>query len=74
MVAPKAIVALGGPAAKTLLHTDTGITQLRGRWYAYKAIPLMPTFHPAFVLRTYTEEVRRQVWEDMKKVMEKLKG
>ncbi len=74
LIAPKAIVALGGPAAKTLLHTSTGITMLRGRWASYKSIPVMPTFHPAFVLRTYTEEVRRQVWDDMKKVVEKLKS
>ena len=74
LIAPKAIVALGGPAAKTLLRTETGITMLRGKWGSYKTIPVMPTFHPAFVLRTYTEEVRRQVWEDMKKVMEKLKA
>ena len=74
LIAPKAIVALGGPAAKTLLHTNTGITMLRGHWASYKSIPVMPTFHPAFVLRTYTEEVRRQVWDDMKKVVEKLKS
>ena len=74
LIAPKAIVALGGPAAKTLLHTATGITMLRGRWASYKGIPVMPTFHPAFVLRTYTEEVRRQVWDDMKKVVERLKS
>jgi DNA polymerase len=73
LIAPKAIVALGAPAAKTLLRTSSGITQLRGRWHLYNGIPVMPTFHPAFVLRQYTEEVRRSVWEDMKKVLEKLK-
>jgi len=72
LVAPKAIVALGSPASKTLLNTTQGIMSLRGRWHAYKGVPLMPTYHPAFVLRQYTEEVRRAVWEDMKKVMEKL--
>ena len=72
LIGPKAIVALGGPAAKTLLHTEVGITKLRGTWQSYKSIPVMPTFHPAFVLRTYTDEVRRQVWDDMKKVMAKL--
>jgi len=72
LIAPKVIVALGGPAAKTLLHTEAGITALRGRWQSYKSIPVMPTYHPAFVLRTYTEEVRRQVWDDMKQVMAKL--
>ncbi|HLX62766.1 MAG TPA: uracil-DNA glycosylase [Planctomycetota bacterium] len=74
LISPRVIVALGAPAAKTLLNTSSGITSLRGRWHWYKTIPVMPTFHPAFVLRQYTEEVRRQVWEDMKKVMEKLKS
>lgn len=73
LVAPKAIVALGSPASKTLLNTTSGIMSLRGRWHAYKGIPVMPTYHPAFVLRQYTEEVRRAVWDDMKKVVEKLK-
>lgn len=73
LVAPKAIVALGSPASKALLNTISGIMSLRGRWHAYKGIPVMPTYHPAFVLRQYTEEVRRAVWDDMKKVVEKLK-
>lgn len=74
LISPRVIVALGAPAAKTLLNTSSGIMSLRGRWHWYKTIPVMPTFHPAYVLRMYTEEVRRQVWEDMKKVMEKLKS
>lgn len=73
LIAPKAIVALGSPAAKTLLNTIQGIMSLRGRWHMYKGIPVMPTYHPAFVLRQYTEEVRRAVWDDMKKVMERVK-
>lgn len=73
LVSPKVIVALGSPAAKTLLNTTTGIMSLRGRWHMFRGIPLMPTFHPAFVLRTYTPEVRGQVWSDMQQVMEKLK-
>jgi DNA polymerase len=73
LAAPKVIVALGSPAAKTLLKTDEGIMSLRGRWFSYRGIPLMPTYHPAFVLRQYTEKVRRAVWEDMKLVMAKLK-
>jgi DNA polymerase len=66
------IVALGAPAAKFLLETSTGITKLRGIWHEYKAIPVMPTFHPAFLLRNYTKLTRGQVWSDMKQVMEKL--
>lgn len=74
LVAPEVIVALGSPAAKMLLGTDQGIMSLRGKWFNFRGIPLMPTYHPAFVLRRYTEEVRRAVWEDMKQVMARLKG
>lgn len=74
LIAPKVIVTLGAPATKTLLKTTQGIMALRGRWFAFNGITVMPTFHPAFVLRSYTEENRRAVWEDMKKVMAKLKG
>jgi uracil-DNA glycosylase len=73
LIAPKVIVTLGGPATKTLLQTSQGIMSIRGRWFAYKGIPVMPTYHPAFVLRSYTEENRRAVWDDMKKVMERIK-
>ncbi|HYF48864.1 MAG TPA: uracil-DNA glycosylase [Planctomycetota bacterium] len=73
LIRPKVIVTLGRPATKTLLNNAQGITSLRGRWFSYRGIPVMPTFHPAFLLRTYTEENRRAVWDDMKKVLEKLK-
>lgn len=69
LLEPKVIVALGSPAAKTLLKTSSGITQLRGRWQLYRGIRVMPTYHPAFVLRQYTHETRRQVWDDMQQVM-----
>jgi uracil-DNA glycosylase family 4 len=72
LIAPKIIVALGSPAAKTLLQTNQGIMSLRGRWAMYRGIPVMPTYHPAFLLRSYTEENRRAVWDDMKKVVDKL--
>lgn len=65
-IAPKAIVALGSPAAKTLLETRTGITRLRGNWHEFRGIPVMPTFHPAYLLRAYTKENRIKVWEDLK--------
>ena len=65
-IGPKAIVALGSPAAKTLLDTRTGITRLRGQWHDFNGIPVMPTFHPAYLLRAYTPENRRKVWEDLK--------
>jgi uracil-DNA glycosylase family 4 len=65
-IAPRVIVALGSPAAKTLLGTKTGITQLRGNWGRFRGIPVMPTFHPAYLLRAYTVENRRLVFEDLK--------
>lgn len=69
VVRPKAIVALGGTPAKHLLGTSTGITRLRGAWRSCRIgdldVPVMPTFHPAFVLRQYTTEVRAAVWQDL---------
>jgi DNA polymerase len=65
-IAPKVIVALGKPAASLLLGREVAITKVRGVWHAYRGIPVMPTFHPAFVLRQYTPENRRLVWEDLK--------
>ncbi len=64
-VAPKVIVSLGRPATGLLLGHDVSITRLRGVWHDYRGIPLMPTFHPAFILRQYTEENRRLVWQDL---------
>ncbi|MEC9234044.1 MAG: uracil-DNA glycosylase [Planctomycetota bacterium] len=76
IVRPDVIVALGGPAAKLLLRTEAGITRLRGRWGSYlageDAVPVMPTFHPAYLLRNPTLEVRSQVWEDLQAVLERL--
>jgi uracil-DNA glycosylase len=71
-IRPRVLVALGAPAAKTLLGTRTGITQLRGNWGAFRGIPVMPTFHPAYLLRVYTPENRRKVWEDLKAARAKM--
>ncbi len=75
-VRPKVIVCLGGTAAKNMLQTSTGITRLRGQWHQYHdvqpPIDLMPTFHPAFLLRSYTRDNRGKAWSDLQKVMEKL--
>jgi DNA polymerase len=65
-IRPGVIVTLGSPASKTLLNTKTGITRLRGTWHSYRGIPVMPTFHPAYLLRAYTEQNRRLVWDDLK--------
>jgi DNA polymerase len=65
-VQPKVIVTLGKPAAGLLLGREVAITRIRGHWHDYRGIPLMPTLHPAFILRKYTPENRRNVWEDLK--------
>ncbi|MEQ9454500.1 MAG: uracil-DNA glycosylase [Phycisphaeraceae bacterium] len=75
-IQPKAIVTLGGPAAKLILATAEGITRIRGTWHTYPAVnppvPVMPTFHPAYLLRSYTVENRKKVWSDLCAVLEKL--
>jgi DNA polymerase len=65
-IRPKVIVALGTFAARSLLKTMDPISRLRGRVYDYRGAKLVPTFHPAFLLRN--PACRREVWEDMKKV------
>jgi uracil-DNA glycosylase family 4 len=65
-IAPRVIVALGTFAAKTLLKTQDPISRLRGRVYDYRGAKLIPTFHPAYLLRS--PERKRDTWEDMKKV------
>ena len=72
IISPSVIVTLGSPASKYILETTTGITRLRGTWGTYKGIPVMPTYHPAYLLRNYTNETRTQVWSDMKQVIENL--
>jgi DNA polymerase len=72
-IQPKVIVALGKPATSLLLGRDVSITRVRGTWHDYRGFPVMPTFHPAFLLRQYTPENRRLVWEDLKAALEKSK-
>ena len=66
VIQPKLICALGTHAAQTLLHTGEKITSLRGRFHSCQGIPLMPTYHPAYLLRNPNS--KRDVWEDMKKI------
>lgn len=70
IIQPKAIVALGTFAAQALLKTRTPITRLRGTWVDYQGIPLMPTFHPAYLLRNPGD--KRLVWQDIQQVMKVL--
>ncbi len=78
IIRPQVIVTLGGPATKLILDTNIGITRLRGIWAEYNdaeaglTIPVMPTFHPAYLLRNYTKDTRQKVWSDMRAVLERL--
>jgi uracil-DNA glycosylase family 4 len=72
LIRPKVIVALGATAVEGLLGKTIGITKLRGTWKTYRGIPLMPTYHPAYLLRNQALSEKRKVWEDMLQVMEKL--
>jgi len=71
LIRPRVLVALGGTAMEGLLN-KSGITKLRGHWHTYRGIPLMPTYHPAYLLRNQALAEKRKVWEDMLQVMEKL--
>jgi DNA polymerase len=72
LIQPKVLVALGATAVEGLLGKTLGITKLRGTWKTYRGIPLMPTYHPAYLLRNQAMSEKRRVWEDMLAVMEKL--
>jgi len=81
IIAPKVIVTMGNPSTQGLLKTRTGITKLRGRFQdlpdlapGLAGIPVMPTFHPAYVLRQYTKDNRQKVWSDLQQVMKLLGG
>jgi uracil-DNA glycosylase family 4 len=72
VVQPEVIVVLGNTAMKNLLDTKEGITKMRGQFLDYKGIKVMPTFHPAYLLRDPSK--KREAWEDMKKVRDYLDG
>ncbi len=87
IVGPEVIVTLGLPASRLLLETSSTMRQMRGRWASYPPggefepaeasetpgrTPVMPTYHPAFLLRSYTPENRAKVWADLRLVMERL--
>ncbi|MBI4223502.1 MAG: uracil-DNA glycosylase, partial [Deltaproteobacteria bacterium] len=65
-IKPKVIVCLGAVAYQALLKTEQSISRMRGQWQEYKGIKIMPTYHPAYLLRN--PEAKKSVWEDMKKV------
>lgn len=72
IIQPRVLVALGATAVEGLLGKTLGIMKLRGNWQQYRGTPLMPTFHPAYLLRNQALSEKRKVWEDMLAVMEKL--
>ena len=88
IIRPEVIVTLGLPATRVVLNTADSMTRLRGRWSAFTppptalsgqfgdgprlSVPVMPTYHPAFLLRSYTTENRQKVWSDLCMVLERL--
>jgi len=72
LIKPSIIVALGKTAVEGLLAQQVAITRFRGTWQTYRGIPLMPTFHPAYLLHQQSLTSKRKIWEDMLAVMEKL--
>lgn len=72
VIQPKVLVALGGTSVEGLLGKMEGITRLRGRWLEFRGTPLMPTYHPAYLLHNQALTEKRKVWEDMLEVMERL--
>ena len=73
-IAPAAIVTLGKPAISALLGRVVAITKMRGRWLEWQGVPVMPTYHPAYLLRNYTRETRQAVWDDLRAVRERVEG
>ena len=72
IIRPKVIVTLGLPSTKYMLQSNLSMGRLRGQWHDWRGIKLMPTFHPAYVLRSYNEQTRSAVWSDLKQVMAEL--
>lgn len=72
IIRPEVIVTLGRPASQYIVGSREAMGRLRGKWAEHEGIPVMPTFHPAYLLRQYTPENRKKVWSDLKQVMERL--
>ena len=72
IIQPKVIVALGATAVEGLLGETGGITRLRGHWREFRGVPVMPTYHPAYLLRNEALSEKRKVWEDMLQVLQLL--
>jgi len=72
LVRPAVMVALGATAVEGLLGAGGGISRLRGRFQTFRGIPVMPTYHPSYLLHNPAVTEKRKVWEDMLQVLEKL--
>ena len=72
LIQPKVLVALGATAMEGLFGRAIAISRVRGHWQAFTGIPVMPTYHPSYLLRNQANAVKREVWEDMLQVLEKL--
>jgi uracil-DNA glycosylase family 4 len=68
-IRPKAICALGGTAARALTGHKEGVTKMRGRWFQWRDVPVMVTYHPSYLLRPYNQSAKREAWEDLKKLL-----
>jgi uracil-DNA glycosylase len=73
IIRPPVIITLGRPAVQHMLQTKISMGKIRGQWNEWRGIKLMPTYHPAYVLRSYTYETRAAVWSDLQLVMQELK-
>lgn len=73
IIRPRVIVTLGLPASRHMLNSNESMGRLRGRWHAWRGVKVMPTYHPAYVLRNYTDQTRAAVWSDLQMVMAELK-
>jgi len=71
IVAPRVIVTLGKPAANFLLENKDSMGSMRGVWHEFRGTPVMPTYHPAYLLRAYTPENRKKVWSDLQAALSK---
>lgn len=72
IVAPRIICTLGRPASHTLLDSDSPMGALRGRWFKFRGIPVLPTYHPAYLLRSPRQ--KKVVWQDLRKLITALHG
>lgn len=69
IIRPEVIITLGRPASQYMLQTKNSMGNLRGNWHEWRGIKLLPTYHPAYVLRSYNYQTRSAVWSDLQKVM-----